>query len=156
MSDASSVSDMARARVAQSFGVTGALGFIIGVSGNARTNTVGAIAFSALALIAVGLLAMRMGTTRWLVLPAVVVALVALWLLPQRDDAASAVVLAALFGAALGLMLDRGLVPLALTTGFGGGIVVLVVRVVAPHALNGVACGRRSPGHRTRARVRVG
>jgi peptidoglycan/xylan/chitin deacetylase (PgdA/CDA1 family) len=77
--------------------------FVMCVSANPRTNSLGALALVTIVLGVAMTLGARVDAGRAAAIVGVVVALIALWLLAQRDDTGSAVILAALFGLAVAL-----------------------------------------------------
>jgi peptidoglycan/xylan/chitin deacetylase (PgdA/CDA1 family) len=82
-------------------------GFVVGVSANPSTNSLLAIVLAAAGVVGGALLAMTGTPTRPRAAVGGAVALTCTWLLPQRDDVAAAVILAALFGAGVALSFEK-------------------------------------------------
>ena len=80
------------------------LAFVLAVSANPSTGSPLDLVCVAASVTAGVAIARRSRTSRTAVLVGTFVALVALWLVPQRDDLASAVILAFLFGVGAGLV----------------------------------------------------
>ena len=113
-----------------------AFGFVLGVSANPHTNHAGTLAIVAAGLAAGAATTARVPQSRTRAVIGAAVALVCLWLLPQRDDAGTAVILAVLFGG--GTMLVRPGRPdrtAAVTAVIGGGVLLAARAVVAPAVL---------------------
>jgi peptidoglycan/xylan/chitin deacetylase (PgdA/CDA1 family) len=90
--------------VAPAAAIAAGFGFVLSIDAQHATSGRGDVALAALSLLA-GALAARHVTARVpLRVTSGLVALVAAWLLPQRADIGSALILAALFGAAAGLI----------------------------------------------------
>ena len=79
------------------------LGFVLAASKNPHTNGTGSRLLIAVALMVGLLAARRLPANRTLAVVGCVVATTAAWLLPQRDDVGSALILAALFAVGAGI-----------------------------------------------------
>ena len=90
-----------RARVVQGIAITG---FAIAVGANPETRNVLAIGAVLLAGLAGAVVTERIRGGPALMVIGVVVAAVAVWLLPQRDDVAAATILSALFAMGVSLV----------------------------------------------------
>jgi len=84
----------------------GALGFVLTASADPRLNRFGSVFLTAVA-VGIGLLAVRvLPQNRTLAVAGAVVAATAVWLLGQRDDVGTVVILAALFGIGVGAAVE--------------------------------------------------
>jgi len=106
--------------------IAGVLGLLIALTYEPSTNTPFTVGLAAVAAFGAGALLRRSVSRPSLALLGALVALVAAWLVPQRADPASAVVLAGLFGvgAALAAPIVRRPRPLVLAGALGALIVV--------------------------------
>src|SRR5437660_1002155 len=109
------------------------VGFALAVTTNGHTNGVATVATVAVIAGAAIALARRVrSSSRTLTLACSGVALVAAWLLPQRDDLASAAILTALFAIAVTVIVG-GLQPnrAAFVTALAGSVALVIIRVAA-------------------------
>ena len=115
-----------RARVVQGIAITG---FAIAVGANPETRNVLAIGAVLLAGLAGAVVIERVRGGPALMVIGVVVAAVAVWLLPQRDDIAAAAILSALFAMGVGLVVHSRPVD-ADAPGQRGGVVFAALLLV--------------------------
>jgi peptidoglycan/xylan/chitin deacetylase (PgdA/CDA1 family) len=114
-----------------------AAGFVLIISATAATNTAGALALTAVTVAGGAALGHFCGRGRVGVVIGGVVAVVCVWLAPQRDDAGTAVLLGLLFGIGLGLGMRGRATLRAAAVAAIGVVVLLVVRLAASQAAVG-------------------
>ncbi len=123
-----STSERARGRQTLALAVLAGT-FALCVSVNPNLNSAITVGLTAATLVGCILLARRIEPTRSGALVGAVVAVVSLWLLAQRDDTGSALILAALFGVAVALVIRAaGRLPGSLWLGYG--LVALAARLL--------------------------
>ena len=127
MARSENANDDFRHAVARAAAMSAGFGFVLGVDMQRATSGLFEIGFVVLALLAGAVVARLVSGRPPLPVTGVWVALVSAWLLPQRADIASAVILAVLFGAGAGLAAGRS-VSMAKTARLA--IVPLVVLAV--------------------------
>jgi peptidoglycan/xylan/chitin deacetylase (PgdA/CDA1 family) len=117
---------------AAALGGAAALGFLLTVSADAHLNSAATIVLAALAITAGGAIGNRLPGTRGVIVSGALLALVACWLLPQRDDLAVALILAVLFGFGIGCT-NRAAAPVLVAIGLAA--LAVLARIFGPQTL---------------------
>jgi peptidoglycan/xylan/chitin deacetylase (PgdA/CDA1 family) len=121
--------------VAAGIAIVAALGFVVTASATTDLNRVATLALVGAMVAAGALVTNRFSASRVTIVVAALIALLCTWLLPQRDDAGTALILGALFGAALGLIAHRSRSQLTIGIAFAGGAALVGARLLTDQVI---------------------